>query len=182
MDRKTFKSQVGRILLTESVIASHVVSLAEQIKAAYADSNKVTVLVLLSGAKRFADELFERINDEKFRLRYLTVSSYDGTRSNGKAVISGDTGDVAGQEVLIVDDIYDSGLTISDVLKKVKQGRPHQIRTCVLLEKQTRHRKQVVIDFKAAVVPDCFVVGYGLDYNGKYRELSFIAELNIAGI
>lgn len=181
MDCDPAKTKIARILLTESAISSHVANLAEQIKTTYANKDKVIVLVLLNGAKRFTDELFERINDEKFQVRYLTVNSYYGSKSTGKITITGDIGNVAGQEVLIADDIYDSGLTISEVLKMVKQAQPHRIRTCMLLEKQTRHKKKVKIDFKAADVPDCFVVGYGLDYNGQYRELPFIAELNILG-
>jgi hypoxanthine phosphoribosyltransferase len=182
MDRKTAKAQIGRILLTESVLAVRIANLAEQVRNAYADCNKVIVPVLLNGAKRFADELFERINDVKFQLRYLIVTSYSAAQSSGKVIIEGDIGDVAGQEVLITDDIYDSGLTISEVLKKVRQGKPRRIRTCLLLEKQTTHKKNVEIDFKAAVVPDCFVVGFGLDYNGQYRELPFIAELSLAAL
>jgi hypoxanthine phosphoribosyltransferase len=182
MDRQASETRVGQILLTESAISSRIANLAEQIRTIYTDSNKVTVLVLLNGAKRFADELFKRINDDKFRLRYLKASSYDGAESDGKVIITGRVGDVTGQEVLIVDDIYDSGLTISEVLKRVKQARPYRIKTCLLLEKQTRHKERVVIDFKAAMVPDCFVVGFGLDFNGQYRELPFIAELNPAGL
>ncbi len=181
MDRKTAKAQVGRILLTEPELAARVANLAEQIKTAYADTSKVIVLVLLNGAKRFTKDLFGLINDEKFQLRYLTVNSYSGCKSNGK-VTTGDIGNVAGQEVLITDDIYDSGLTISEVLKKVKQAQPNRIRTCLLLEKQTTHKEHVKIDFKAAVVPDCFVVGYGLDYDGQYRELPFVAELDLAAL
>ncbi len=182
MDRQTTKAKVGQILLTESVLSSRIANLAEQVKAIYAQSNRVIALVLLNGAKRFADELFERINDKKFQLKYLKVSSYDGAVPNGKVTITGDIGDVAGQEVLIVDDIYDSGLTLSKVIKRVKRARPYRIRTCLLLEKRTRHKKNIAIDFKTAVVPDCFVVGFGLDYNGQYRDLPFIAELNLAGL
>jgi hypoxanthine phosphoribosyltransferase len=181
MDRQSTQAQVGQIFLTESVLCSRIENLSEQVTI-YTDSNKVTVLVLLNGAKRFADELFERIKDDKFQLRYLKVSSYDGAEPNRKVTITGDIGDLAGKEVLIVGDIYDSGLAISEVLKRVKQAQPHRIRTCLLLEKQAMHKEQVVIDFKAAVVPDCFVVGFGLDYNGQYRELPFIAELNLASL
>jgi len=180
MDRDTTKTKFRQILLTKKALSSYIANLAEQIKTTYANNDKIIVIVLLNGAKRFTDELFGHINDEKFRLRYLTAGSYNGAESGGKVTIAGDIGDVAGQEVLIADDIYDSGLTLSEVIKKVEQARPHRIRTCLLLEKQTRHKKKITIDFKAAVVPDCFVVGYGLDYNGQYRQLPFIAELDLA--
>ncbi len=182
MDRETTKPKVGQILLTESAISACIASLAEQIKAAYKATNKVIVLVLLDGAKRFADELFGCIDLAKFELRYLRAKSYNGAESCGQIEINGRIGDVSDAEVLIVDDIYDRGRTLSGVLQIVKQGHPQSIRTCVLLEKQTTRTELVSIDFVAAQVPDCFVVGYGLDYDGQYRELPFIASVDIVSV
>lgn len=182
MDCHDSNTQVEQIFLSGPVLSARIADLAEQIKAAYAATDRVIVLVLLNGAKRFTDELFRRINDRKFQLRYLTVRSYSGARPGANITIAGDITDVAGQEVLIADDIYDTGLTLSEAMQKVEQSRPLRIRTCCLLEKQTRHKKKIAIDFKAATVPDCFVVGYGLDYNGRYRDLPFIAELNLPSL
>lgn len=182
MERETTKPKVGQILLTESAISASIASLAEQIKATYDSSDKVIVLVLLDGAKRFADELFGCIDLSKFELRYLRAKSYNGNESSGVVEIIGKIGDVSDAEVLIVDDIYDRGRTLSSVLRIVEQGHPQNIRTCVLLEKQTERTDSVEIDFVAAQVPDCFVVGYGLDYDGQYRELPFIASVDIVSV
>jgi hypoxanthine phosphoribosyltransferase len=181
MDHETAKPQVGKILLTESALSARVAGLAAQIKAAYADVDSVVAVVLMQGAKRFADELFSLIDDGRFELRYLTVSSYRGVEQAENVSICGEVGDVAYRDVLIVDDIYDRGLTLSGVMQMVCRGRPRRVRVCCLLEKQTQHREEIKIDFKAATVPDCFVVGYGLDYAGQYRHLPFVAQLDLTG-
>jgi hypoxanthine phosphoribosyltransferase len=181
MEREETAAKTGQILLTEQEISTHLEELARRIQKAYADLDEVTVVVLLSGAKHFADRLFALIDNDKFRLTYVKVSSYgDGFISSGSVDIKGlDKSALADKEILIVDDIYDSGLTMSRVVDVVSFAGPRSIRTCVLLAKQTEHTKQVNIDFQAAAVDDCFVVGFGLDYKGQYRDLPFIARLEI---
>ncbi len=181
MEREETATKTGQILLTGQEISARLKELAHRIQTAYADADRVVVVVLLSGAKHFADQLFTLIDDDKFQLTYVKASSYgDGFTSNGDVEIKGlDKSALADKEVLIIDDIYDSGLTMARMIDAVSCAKPRSIRTCVLLVKQTEHTRQVNIDFKAAVVDDCFVVGFGLDYGGQYRELPFIARLEI---
>ncbi|MFA5784072.1 MAG: phosphoribosyltransferase family protein [Phycisphaerae bacterium] len=176
MERQLTRTQIGRIILSESHLRTCINKLADQIKNAYTGCGEVIVLVLLNGAKRFADDLFERINDDKFKLRYISVSSYNGNKSIGKVTVQGEITGLSGCEVLIADDIYDTGLTLSEVVKIVEKEKPHGIRTCLLLEKQLPHQRHITIDFKGADVPDCFVVGYGLDHDEQFRELPYIAQ------
>lgn len=181
MEREDTAVKTGRILLAEQEISAHLEKLARRIQTAYADVDEVTVVVLLSGAKHFADRLFALIDDDKFQLTYVKVSSYgDRFTSSGNVDIKGlDKSALADKEILIVDDIYDSGLTMSRVVDAISFAKPRGVRTCVLLVKHTEHAKQVNIDFKAAVVDDCFVIGFGLDYKGQYRDLPFIARLEV---
>lgn len=177
MERQSIRTtQIGRTILTESKLRNCILKLSDQIKTAYTGCGEVIVLVLLKGAKRFADDLFRQIDDDKFLLRYVSVSSYDGDKSIGKVTINGELGNLAGKEILIVDDIYDSGLTLSEIIRTVEKEKPFRIRTCLLLEKQIPHQRHIKIDFKGSDVPDCFVVGYGLDYDEQFRELPFIAQ------
>lgn len=179
MERTIYKSQVGQILIDADSIASAISALARQITSTFKQSQDVSVIVLLDGAKRFADDLFGFINDGKFRLEYIDVKSYNGTESAGAVEINGDLPNLEGADVLIIDDIYDSGTTMKHMTETVKSHNPGIVKTCVLLKKQTPRDYADVVDFYAFDIPDCFVVGYGLDYNGQYRQLSYIAELCI---
>jgi hypoxanthine phosphoribosyltransferase len=177
MERQQAKIRPAKVLITESRLSSQIEELARKIKAKYESAPDVVVFVLLEGAKKFACELFARINDEKFQLRYIRAKSYNGTKANSCVEITGDIGDITGREVLIVDDIYDSGITMSSVIRLIEQTCPKRIKTCVMLEKQTTRKETVHIDFQAAQVPDCFVVGYGLDYDGRFRDLPYVAAV-----
>jgi len=173
---------VGKVLFSRQEIGETVSLIARQIEEAYRDSDDVLVIVLLTGAKWFADDLLAEINDEKFKVEYIKVSSYHGqTSSSGEVDIKGHIeGNISGREVLIIDDIYDTGLTLERFIHWLKQKGPSAIKTCVLLEKQCQHKGQVDIDFAGLEAPDVFLVGYGLDYNQQYRELPFIAQLDIS--
>lgn len=181
MERKETSIKPGRILLTEREISERLKELAHRIRTTYARHDRVVVLVVLNGAEHFADKLFSLIDDDKFRLSYIKASSYgDRLTSNGDVKIKGlDKSALVGEEVLIVDDIYDSGLTMARIIDAVGCAGPRGIRTCVLLAKKAEREREINIDFKAAVVEDCFVVGFGLDYGGRHRELPFIAKLEI---
>lgn len=179
MEQASESAAIGQVLLTGDEISSILHKLAGQISTAYADSQKVIVIVLLSGAKVFADNLFALINDDKFKIHYITASSYkNGCKSCGTLELTGlDYISVKGQDVLIVDDIYDSGLTMRGMFNFLKPQNPSTIRTCILLVKQVERSDTIDIDFQGITIDDYFVVGYGLDYNGQYRHLPFIASL-----
>ena len=171
------RAQLGKVIFTESDLRDRLIILARSISDDYENCQKVDVVVLLNGAKRFADDLFSLIDDEKFHLQYIRAKSYNGTQSNGSVTIEGRLSDIETADVLIVDDIYDSGRTMSHVIELINQHKPHRVKTCVLLEKQVERVEKVDVDFAAGRVQVCFIVGYGLDYEGQYRDLPFIAEL-----
>jgi len=170
----------NEIIVSQQQIASSVKDIASEIKKCYANSEKVLAVVMLMGAKWFADDLFHQINDDdKFQVQYIRASSYhDGTESTGLVTIHPEIKEnLAGKKILIIDDIYDSGLTLKTVAELFREKGADDIKTCVLLEKQTEHKEQVNIDFAGLNVPDEFIVGYGLDYKQMYRELPFIASI-----
>lgn len=168
-----------RILLSTETLKETVAHLAGRINAAYANTENVMALVILEGAKYFAADLLEQIAFP-IEVEHLTASSYLGTQSAGTVSIetSGDLPDkIQGKNILIVDDIYDTGRTLASLLKWIENGNPQSVKTCVLLEKEISHDEEIVVDFLGMTVPDAFVVGYGLDFDGQYRKLPFIAEL-----
>ncbi|MBN1796901.1 MAG: hypothetical protein JW804_09535 [Sedimentisphaerales bacterium] len=177
MERTAHLIQTGKILLDENFIQSSLSKLAGQITAAFSQSKNVTVIVLLDGAKRFADDLFALIDDDKFKLVYIRANSYIATESTANIRIQGKLPNLHNTDVLIVDDIYDTGNTMSRIIDLVNIQKPRTVKTCVLLKKTKQHNNPARIDFYAADIPDCFVIGYGLDYAGQYRDLPFIAEL-----
>ncbi|MFA5553246.1 MAG: phosphoribosyltransferase family protein [Phycisphaerae bacterium] len=182
MEQASESAAIGQVLLTGDEISSILHKLAGQISKTYVDSQKVIVIVLLSGAKIFAGNLFALINDDKFQIHYVTASSYkNGCKSCGVLELTGLDGiSVKYKDVLIVDDIYDSGLTMRGIFNLLEPQNPCSIRTCILLVKQVERSDTIDIDFWGAAIDDCFAVGYGLDYNGQYRELPFIASLKVS--
>ena len=132
----------------------------------------------MTGAKRFADDLFREMQNEKFEIEYVKVDSYHGrTKSTGHVKFQSQIRtQIADRDVLIIDDLYDTGLTLKKVTEKIRQ-QGGRVRTCVLLEKDIEHLGNVDIDFLGLKVPDCFLIGYGLDYQGQFRELPFICSL-----
>jgi len=168
------------IVVSQQQITCAVKDIASKVKKTYANSEKVLAVVMLMGAKWFADDLFQQINDDdKFQVQYIRASSYQGgTESTGQVTIPPDIKEtLAGKEILIIDDIYDSGLTLKTTIELLKEKGAADIKTCVLLEKQIEHKEQINIDFIGLNVPDEFIVGYGLDYKQMYRELPFIASI-----
>ena len=167
-----------RILINPQQIQEIVAKLAKDISAFYSGEH-ITALVLLEGAKYFAEDLLAKI-DLPFERENIQISSYCGTASCGTVTIDIDDDlreKLSGKNILIIDDIYDTGKTLSALLRCLESCRPQSIKTCVLLEKEIAHDKKIGIDFPGLKVPDVFVIGYGLDFNGKHRELPFIAEL-----
>ncbi|MCF7974318.1 MAG: hypoxanthine phosphoribosyltransferase [Phycisphaerae bacterium] len=170
---------IQEVVITADQIQKTVEILSHQIHEVYANDTRVVIPVLLQGARHFADDLSDRLNDSKFQFVPVKVSSYrGGTRSTGQVVIhSTETLDIRGQAVLIVDDIYDSGRTLTQVKAHLEAQNPAHVKTCVMFEKACEHIHDVPLDFVGLPVPDDFVVGYGLDYQDRYRELHCVGTL-----
>ncbi len=171
---------VGDVVVTQEQIAAFVSQTAKQVENAYRGQKNILAIVLMKGAKRFADDLFANMQADNFEIQYVKVDSYNGsTKSSGKTIISSkEEIKPAGRTVLIIDDIYDTGLTLKSVINWLGENGAGDIKTCVLLNKEVESRYPVRIDFGGMKVPNLFLVGYGLDYKGKLRELPFVAQLN----
>jgi hypoxanthine phosphoribosyltransferase len=164
-------------MLSTEQIAARVKELGAQIAAEYKDRNLVLVVVL-KGSFIFAADLCRAI-DGHVRIDFLGVRSYgEGTETSGVVQITQDLSrPIAGEDVLIVEDIVDTGLTIAHLMDLFRTRNPRSVKVCSLLHKPARARVAVNVDFLGFTIEDKFVVGYGLDYAEQYRNLPYIAVL-----
>jgi hypoxanthine phosphoribosyltransferase len=164
-------------LLSSATIAARVQELGAQIKADYANRSLV-LLCVLKGSFMFAADLARAV-DLPLRVEFLGVRSYgDDTRSSGVVQITQDiTKPIAGENVLIVEDIVDTGLTLSYLKEQLMARSPASVKICALLHKPARSVRPVDIDYLGFTVDDVFVVGYGLDHAERYRNLPYVGVL-----
>lgn len=170
-------NDIAEILLSEEEIKSIVTRLGEEISRDYKDKNLVLISVL-KGSVIFMADLMRAIT-VPCKIDFMAVSSYgSGTKTSGVVKIIKDlTEPIEGADVLIVEDILDSGVTLSYLKKLLLARNPASIRICTLLDKPERRKADITADYAGTHIPDAFAVGYGLDYDEKYRNLSFIGVL-----
>lgn len=164
-----------RILIPEQEVDAKVKKIGEKISEDYAGKS-VHLICVLKGGVFFTCELAKRLT-VPVSLDFMSVSSYgSGTESSGVVRIVKDLDQpLEGKEVLIVEDIIDSGRTLAYLIDLLQKRNPKSIRLCTLLDKPERRvKKQVTVDYTCFTIPDEFVVGYGLDYDQKYRNLPYI--------
>ncbi len=172
-----WREEVERVLIAEEQIARRVKSLAREIEQDYA-GRELVVVSLLNGTVMFLADLVRHLS-LPLRLDFIGVSSYGAGTESGELVYTKELRlDVKGREVLLVDDILDTGKTLSRVTKKLRLLKPEHIRTCVLLDKKARRVEKLEADYVGFEIPDSFVVGYGLDFAERYRNLPFIGVLH----
>lgn len=169
---------IKKVLLTEAEIKKRVKELGRQITLDYAGKDLV-VIVLLKGAAWFAADLTRAI-DLPMRVDFMVASSYgDGTATSGNVKVSLDIReDIRGKDVLLIDDIIDSGVTFAAIAKMLQGHRPASLKTAALCDKSERRINGFDADYVGFKIPDEFVVGYGLDYAQDYRTLPYIGALN----
>lgn len=171
----------GRPIITQDEIQKRIRELGNQISGDYA-GREILVVGVLKGAFAFVADLV-RVIQSPLRVDFAMVSSR-GVKAKGRStqrkikVISDPIEDVAGRDVLIVEDIVDSGRTLSFLKKRLLGRKPKSVRVCALLDKSERRQVRVAIDYVGFRIPDQYVVGYGLDYRNKYRNLPYIAVLD----
>ena len=165
------------VMLSEEEINSRIAELGEQISRDY-EGKENFLICILKGASFFACELAKRIT-VPVNIDFMKVSSYGGgTVSSGQVSIKMDVSEsIAGKEVLIVEDIIDSGNTLNLLPKILMERGPKSIRLCALLDKPDRREVDVKMNYVGFRIPDKFVVGYGLDYDQRYRNLPYIGEV-----
>ena len=167
-------------LISAKAIAARVEGLAREISAFYAGTDKLVVVGLLRGSFVFIADLVREL-DLPVEVDFLEASSYgDSTVSSREVRILKDLrGEIAGRDVLVVEDIIDTGLTLTYLLKQLEIRQPRSLRVCALLSKTEARQVDVPIDFLGFEIPNEFVVGYGLDYDEKYRNLPYIGVLDL---
>ncbi len=173
-------SGVAEIVFDAATIAEAVGRLAEAV-ARDVGAEPVTLVGVLKGALFFAADLARALPPTcDARLDFIVASSYgNADRSSGQVRLLKDTSEsVEGKNVVIVEDIVDNGLTLAHVGALLRDRRPKTLRTCVLLDKPYRRATGVVVDYVGLRAPDTFIVGYGLDYQEKYRSLPYLARLD----
>lgn len=168
-----------RVLLSEEEVDAKIAELGKQISEDYA-GRSVHLICVLKGGVFFTCELAKRIT-VPVSLDFMSVSSYGaGSTSSGVVKIVKDLDEpLEGKDVLIVEDIVDSGRTLSYLMENLRQRKPNSMRLCTLLDKPERRVTDVKVDYTGFNIPDEFVVGYGLDYAQKYRNLPFIGVVEV---
>lgn len=168
---------IERVLLSEEQLRRRVQELGRQISQDY-QGKELLMIGVLRGAVMFMSDLARAIS-VPVAIDFMAVSSYgSSTSSSGVVRILKDLDEeVAGKDVLIVEDIIDSGLTLSYLLQNIQSRKPASVRICTLLNKPERRKVSLDVAYNGFTVPDEFVVGYGLDYAEKYRNLPFIGVL-----
>jgi hypoxanthine phosphoribosyltransferase len=170
------QADLERILFDEPTIHRRLDELAVKISQDYRDRD-LTVIAVLNGSVILLADLLRRI-PLPLRLDFISVSSYDGAESRGELVFRQiPRPDVAGRHVLLLDDILDSGLTLATIREKLETAGPASIRICVLLDKRKKRIRSVEPDYIGFSIADEFVVGYGLDFKERYRNLPCIGVL-----
>ncbi len=165
------------VMLSQEQLAARVRALGAEITAAYA-GKEVTVVGVLSGSFIFMADLVRHI-ELPIRCDFLGLSSYgSATESSGVVAITKDlSGPVEGRHILVVEDIVDTGLTMAYLLKNLATRKPASVRIVSLLSKPARRQVEVAIDFLGFTIEDRFVVGYGLDFDGRYRNVPYLGVL-----
>ena len=169
---------VAEVLLTEEQISARVAELGVRISADY-QGRTLTLVSVLKGSLPFMADLMRAI-DPPLRIDLMEVSSYGGatTESSGLVRILKDlSASIAGEDVLIVEDIIDTGLTLNYLIRYLRGKNPATLRICTLLDKPARRLVEIPVDYIGFEIPDQFVIGYGLDYGEVYRNLRFVGVL-----
>lgn len=171
------RNDVERVLVSKEEINEIVKRLGAEISRDYADKEPVLITVL-KGAFIFMADLVREIT-VPCTLDFMAVSSYGcGTETSGKVRIIKDLEtNIEGKDVIIVEDILDSGVTLSHLMELLQARKPNSMKICTLFDKPERHKVEIEVAYQGTVVPNEFIVGYGLDYAEKYRNLADVCVL-----
>ena len=172
-------SETVRVLLSEEEVDRRIAEIAAQISRDY-EGKEIHMICVLKGGVFFTCELSKRVT-VPVSMDFMSVSSYGAdTKSSGVVKIVKDLDlSIQGKDVLVVEDIVDSGRTLSYLLEMLKDRGPKSLRLCTLLDKPERRVKEIHVDYTCFDIPDEFVVGYGLDYAQKYRNLPYIGVVEL---
>ncbi|CDE72182.1 hypoxanthine phosphoribosyltransferase [Acidaminococcus sp. CAG:917] len=173
-----YNSDIEKILVSNAEIAKRADEIAAQINADY-KGKPILVVGILRGASIFLADIFKRLEGD-VELDFMSLSSYgNGTNSSGEVKMIKDLSEpVDGKNILIIEDIIDTGITLSYLIKVLEARNPESIKLCALLDKPSRRKVELKGDYIGFEIPDEYVVGYGLDYAEKYRNLPDVCVLS----
>ena len=170
------EQDIQEILFSQAALERRVKELAGELRRDYAHKAPLVVGILRGSFVFMADLV--RHSDFPLTLDFMAASSYHGAQSSGKVNIQLDLhDDIAGRDVLLVEDILDTGNTLSKLVAELRSRNPASLKLCVLLDKPDRRTQPIQADYVGFTIPDAFVVGYGLDYEQQYRNLPYIGVL-----
>ena len=172
------RDDIQTVLVSEEQLRAKVAELGARISQDYAGKDLLLVSIL-KGAVVFMADLMRAVSIP-CSIDFMVVSSYGGTNteSTGLVKIVKDLdADLSGREVLIVEDVLDTGVTLSNLVPMLRMRHPNSVKICAILDKPARRKTSITADYRGFEVPDAFVVGYGLDYDEKYRNLPFVGVL-----
>lgn len=167
-----------KVLIDEEKLHKRVDEIAAQIENEY-KGKEITLICILKGSVFFTVDLAKRINED-VKIEFIRVSSYnEGTESSGEIKMKLDLKDsIQGKDVIVIEDIIDTGRTLSYLIEYLKMKKPNSLKLCALLDKPERRvKKNVKVDYTGFQIPDKFVVGYGLDFDEKYRNLPYVGYI-----
>ena len=166
-----------KVLIDEEKLEKRVQEIATQIEEEY-KGKELTLICILKGSIFFTVDLAKKINGD-VRLEFIRVSSYnEGTESSGEIKMKLDLKDsIQGKDVIVIEDIIDTGRTLSYLIEYLKMKKPNSVKLCALLDKPDRRVVDVKVDYTGFQIPDKFVIGYGLDYDEKYRNLPYVGYI-----
>lgn len=165
-----------KVLLSEQELRERIAQMGETLSKEYAGKNPLFVGILKGVVVFFADMI--RAVAIPCEIDFMAVSSYSGTESTGSLKIKKDLGvDIRGRHVVILEDILDTGLTLSRTVELLKEREPASLKICTLLDKPDRRTAPIQADYVGFTIPNEFVVGFGLDYNERYRNLPYVGIL-----
>lgn len=172
-------SEKIEVLITEEQLDKRISEIAEQINKEFA-SKDITLVCVLKGGVMFMTDMAKKLK-QTVEFEFIDVSSYHGgTTSSGNLTINKDLeASIEGKHVILLEDIVDTGRTLSYLIEYLKEKKPASLKLCTLLDKPSRRVVDVNADYIGFTIPDAFIVGYGLDYDQKYRNLPYIGILHL---
>ena len=171
-----WRKEVQSVLITAPMLAKRTAALGREIGRDFA-GRELVVVSLLNGTVMFIGDLLRHLS-VPLRLDFIGVSSYGQGTESGALIFTKELRlNVRGRHILLVDDILDTGRTLTQVTAKLRALQPRSLKSCVLLDKPSRRVEKIQADYVGFTIPDQFVVGYGLDYAEKYRNLPFVGVL-----
>lgn len=176
VDYKTIYPEIHKILYTEEQVREKVAHLAKEISEFYS-GKEILLVSVLKGGVIFLSDLIRQL-EVKAELDFIAISNYEHQKSGIVRFIKDLDTDIQGKDVLIVEDIIDTGLSLNYLINNLRTRQPNSIEVCTLLDRPRRRFIDMDIRFKGFEISDVFIIGYGLDYNAYYRQLPFIAMLS----